>query len=203
MTMQNLIQARLYNYTDAWEIWEWDAGGSFELHLFLFTTYVPQAWDVMTMISANPSTAPFVAPIGFYLQQDSPRVELGLAANGIFTPDTTPLEYPINAATGTTLTNGVDVQGFLATTTIEDFGFVNGVDPLEFNILVRVLSDGATVRGGDVPYSLEAGARGYESIIIPETLYTQAMADNRNLFDVTVGPVTAHYQVVGLFVLPT
>ena len=115
-----------------------------------------------------------------------------LTGNLIITADDESIDL-YEQATGPTLTNAVQVEGYYVYGVILDRGLTLAAAAVDPTYKVRATSEAASVEGA--PHFQGAGNADYTPIILLETDYTQAMHDANNVY--TVG--TLRYEIVGLW----
>lgn len=140
----------------------------------------------------------------FYTAFDSPSalnfddyveflVSIGnLAGNLIITPDDASIDL-FEQATGPTLTNLVQIQGYYVYGVILDRTITLAAAAVNPTYKVRATSEAASVDGA--PHFLGAANADYTPIILLESDYTAAMRAASNIY--TVG--TLRYEIVGLW----
>ena len=136
------------------------------------------------------STTPYISVATNYLEEPS-YVYGDLAGNMLITPDDA-VTTPGQAASGTTATNAVRVEGYIIRSTLKDRNLVNVAADVDPNGKLLVRFEHNVLEG---PQDFIRTAWETFPIILHEPNYTQAMFNNDNLL--TIGAVT--YKIVGIW----
>jgi hypothetical protein len=167
--------------------------------LFFLSTYCPDQVCVWNFY-ADAFTIPYIGVEEWRQSQITPVSGI-LGANGIFTPDVALLVNPRLSATGHTLTNNVEVYGFYSVITLSTRSIADAQGTIDAEYYVDFRAMGGSVRLDPFTVTTVGGVTtNHQSVFIPEEDYTQAMADNNNVFELhTFGAAVLTGHVAGLY----
>ena len=175
-------------------------GADFPLEIFLFSQYVPGDIDIYTKYERFNS--PFTWNGVFRILEDMPTIIQGISNSDIIVPTKAALA-PSELAFGETVTNGVEVFGSSVYCELEDNSITFNAAAVDPEVFIRVQAPGATVR---TPVQVRGGDTNLNTVnlnmILKESDYTQAMADNDNIVEYVypgVGTDIATARIVGLW----
>jgi hypothetical protein len=167
-------------------------------NLLTFVSDAPIIWDLLAMfhdlsIPNPPTQVHFQIPI---------VVNGNPTGNPIFTPAAgySPGVDPYEELHGTTITNGVDVHGYLGALYVPDYGMLMDLGPGPVPATapgrIRCWAQAPVMYG---PLFGTGPGVSYDGIFLEESLYTEDMATAGNLITVDVGGGSyQYYRVVGL-----
>lgn len=207
LQMMNRFQA-LLSYLDGETVAEYeeapdDNAGALLFELFTFTQYPVSSWLVQT-IYQNTFDAPFDGVSGWRFLEPEPRGVLDVDNSMSLVVPESATPYGVREVVkATTDTNGVDVFGFASVSNIVkkaisegDIGAVN----IDCQFMYTGWCMGASSRSGLPYYSLDSqDLNAYFQILLEESDYTQAMADNDNIIEESAGGLTTQFKVVGIW----
>lgn len=205
LQMQNMFQFSLYHYSSgdlvAYKEAPDSKDGVLVYEIFLFGQYPPSMWTSITVYD-EAFTAPFAGPADWPFIENDPWVLLDVAniANIVVPDKATP--YGLREVVkGVTDTNAVPVFGYFALSSILKRGVATGeAADVSCSFRNKVHCMGASVRSGHQYYATNlVDTASYNQIGLLETDYTQAMADNDNIVESTVGGMDYTYKIVAIF----
>lgn len=123
-----------------------------------------------------------------------------LAGNGVFVPDDAILSN-LQASTGTTTTNGVQVTGYYFEATVADRSYEEAAQPINPVLKLDLLCAGDILDGAIEAITEDADANTdiWVPVVLQETAYTQALSNAGNLDTVSVGGADTNVEIIGLW----
>jgi hypothetical protein len=148
----------------------------------------------------TPANAPIPAVPSF--PEDCPMQD-GLHFSGYNAIYTTTQPIPVGlqgAVYGTTITHGVNFSGFGCAMTIYDRGYLDDFgQPLKCGLEMDVIATGAVLEGEAYYGETEGPAYVLRGAFLLESDYTQAIADNDNVYTFTAPGYHLDVVVMGIF----
>jgi hypothetical protein len=163
----------------------------------VFTQDVPVSLQLLSQWGA--STAPYVANHSNW--EERIWVTGTLTGNAIFVPDLAIVEYGKQAA-GPTLTNAVNVKGYLLATMCQTRGLEDDGEALTPTLHLRAWCEGAVMSGWATHIASVNSLTdcvNWSPVILAEDDYTQAMRDAGNLFIFDWAGASYVCPIVGLY----